>query len=194
MITKEGRKRIIAGANKANDIMRRKRREVYALNVNSCLFCGAELPYELRHNKFCNSSCSASYNNSRRVKSSHHCLNCGTETSNNKYCSIRCQAEVTKNFKRQQIEQGLVKTPQTVKAHLIDMRGRRCEICGIVVWNNEPVPLVLDHIDGNSENWKLNNLRLICHNCDALLPTFTGRNRGNGRYYRRQRYAEGKSS
>ena len=45
-----------------------------------------------------------------------------------------------------------------------------------------------------NKNNNLDNLRLICPNCDALLPTFAGRNRGNGRVYRRLRYAEGKSS
>ena len=39
----------------------------------------------------------------------------------------------------------------------------------------------------------LDNLRLVCPNCDSQLPTFKGRNTGNGRYYRRQRYKAGKS-
>lgn len=36
----------------------------------------------------------------------------------------------------------------------------------------------MDHIDGNSDNWFYNNLRLICRNCDGLLSTFAGRNVG----------------
>lgn len=36
-------------------------------------------------------------------------------------------------------------------------------------------------IDGNSDNGKVVNLRLICRNCDGLLPTFAARNKGNGR-------------
>jgi 5-methylcytosine-specific restriction endonuclease McrA len=55
------------------------------------------------------------------------------------------------------------------------------------------MPLVLDHIDGNSDNWDLKNLRMICCNCDALTPTYKNRNRGNGRFLRRIRYREGKS-
>ncbi|WIM86214.1 hypothetical protein PT015_14985 [Candidatus Mycobacterium wuenschmannii] len=37
------------------------------------------------------------------------------------------------------------------------------------------------------------NLRLICPNCDSQLPTYKARNRGSGRHYRRQRYANGQS-
>lgn len=55
------------------------------------------------------------------------------------------------------------------------------------------MPLVLDHIDGNAENGVLTNLRLVCPNCDAQLPTFKNRNKGNGRASRRQRYAAGQS-
>lgn len=33
----------------------------------------------------------------------------------------------------------------------------------------------------------------ICPNCDSQLPTFKARNRGKGRAWRRQRYADGKS-
>lgn len=55
------------------------------------------------------------------------------------------------------------------------------------------MPLVLDHIDGHSENGQLTNLRIICNNCDALTDTYKGKNRGNGRAKRRERYKEGKS-
>jgi len=39
----------------------------------------------------------------------------------------------------------------------------------------------------------LKNLRLVCGNCDMLLPTYKSKNKGNGRHNRRKRYAEGKS-
>ena len=54
-------------------------------------------------------------------------------------------------------------------------------------------PLIVDHIDGNSENNNPTNLRVLCPNCDSLTSTHKGLNRGNGREYRRKRYQENKS-
>ena len=51
----------------------------------------------------------------------------------------------------------------------------------------------LEHNDGNSQNNSLDNLSLICPNCHSQTPTYKGANKGNGRHYRRVRYAEGKS-
>ena len=53
----------------------------------------------------------------------------------------------------------------------------KCSICGLPpVWNDKPLSLTLDHIDGNNKNNELSNLRWVCPNCDRQLPTFAGRN------------------
>ncbi len=41
-------------------------KENYLNNIKKCLNCGADIPYENRRNKFCNKSCSSSYNNIKR--------------------------------------------------------------------------------------------------------------------------------
>jgi hypothetical protein len=64
---------------------------------------------------------------------------------------------------------------------------QKCSICNRTDWNGSPIPLVSDHIDGNHKNNFPDNFRLICHNCDALLPTFKSKNIGNGREKRRNR-------
>lgn len=43
------------------------------------------------------------------------------------------------------------------------------------------VPVVADHIDGDWQNNRPENLRLLCPNCDSLQPTYGGLNKGNGR-------------
>ncbi len=67
-------------------------------------------------------------------------------------------------------------------------------ICGTQdQWNGTTLTLIIDHIDGDAGHSRRENLRLICPNCDSQLPTYKARNRGSGRYYRRQRYANGQS-
>jgi len=45
-------------------------------------------------------------------------------------------------------------------------------------WNGQSLPLILDHINGNRVHNHPDNLRLLCPNCDAQLPTRGGRNKG----------------
>jgi hypothetical protein len=53
----------------------------------------------------------------------------------------------------------------------------RCELCGQDdQWCGRPMSLVLDHINGVSNDHRLENLRLVCPNCAATLDTHCGRN------------------
>lgn len=53
-----------------------------------------------------------------------------------------------------------------------------CAICGMPpIWNNNPLVLILDHINGRSNDNRLINLRFVCGNCDLQLDTFKGRNK-----------------
>lgn len=48
-----------------------------------------------------------------------------------------------------------------------------------LVWNGEPLSLILDHRDGNKRDNSPHNLRFLCPNCDAQqLSTRGGANRG----------------
>ena len=67
------------------------------------------------------------------------------------------------------------------KKLLIFKNGHVCCVCGLSEWNKQPIPLTCDHIDGNSQNCKIENFRLICANCDRQQPTFGSKNKGRGR-------------
>ncbi|MFI0033975.1 HNH endonuclease signature motif containing protein [Streptomyces mutabilis] len=55
----------------------------------------------------------------------------------------------------------------------------RCALCGVeAVWFGEPLPLEVDHIDGNWRNNRLENLRMLCPNCHSATDTYRGRNKG----------------
>ena len=47
-----------------------------------------------------------------------------------------------------------------------------------LVWNNTPLPLILDHVEGNRRDNRPEMLRYLCPNCDSQLLTRGGRNKG----------------
>lgn len=53
----------------------------------------------------------------------------------------------------------------------------RCSSCGLIEWLGDPIPLELDHINGDSQDNRLNNIRLLCPNCHSLTPTYRGKNK-----------------
>lgn len=54
---------------------------------------------------------------------------------------------------------------------------RKCYSCSNSEWLEKPIPLELEHKDGNCYNNLLENLTLLCPNCHAFTPTYRGRNR-----------------
>ena len=76
----------------------------------------------------------------------------------------------------------------TLRRRLIaaGLKPPRCERCGLDRWQGEPLPLALDHINGDPNDNRLQNLRILCPNCHALTDTWCGRNKGPA-YSNRQR-------
>lgn len=154
---------------------------------------------------YCTRSCAAIVNNTiapkrRRlgVISNRKCLNCdqfckGTTAT---YCSIRCLS----NYKYVNYINGWLSGVETggtasavspyVKKYLLLKIDNKCSKCG---WNEINLttgrsPLQVNHIDGNGENHKEENLEIICPNCHALTSTYGSLNTGKGRKYRRDKY------
>jgi predicted nucleic acid-binding Zn ribbon protein len=168
--------------------------EIKAKPVKICINCGNEIAG--RGTKFCSQSCNAeNYGHGRRIQ--HECLHCGKMTTNNKYCDFKCQRLYELDQRNIKIENGDMSfSHRAYKKYLISKFGDKCMKCGWHEINPTTgnVPIELEHIDGNYDNNSLENLKLLCPNCHSLTPTYKALNVGNGRFNRRKRYSEGKSS
>lgn len=131
------------------------------------------------------------------------CLQCKKQLNKNqqkakqKFCCSNCSA----TFRREQLHKIWEKeqkfpTQVAARTYLLYKNGNKCEICKETEWTGKPIPLVMDHIDGNSDNHSFDNCRLICRNCDGLLDTYCNKNKGNGASRNKkklQRYHNGES-
>jgi hypothetical protein len=57
--------------------------------------------------------------------------------------------------------------------------AERCALCGTeAVWRGRPLPLEVDHVDGDWRNNRIENLRLLCPNCHSTTDSYRGRGKG----------------
>jgi hypothetical protein len=201
MTREEKRLRAVANAQKKADEL-----AAYLANPKLCRNCKVQIDFKKRNtNEYCSSRCSSAVNSSLRStrikanKKSFECINCGTlkvykSEKPGRYCSNTCQHQYQEKQQFALVEAGKASNSGQVKRYLLAKYGNICmdsECC----WNQSKRPVVveLEHQDGNSDNNTLENCILLCPNCHSLTPTYKNKNMGNGRAYRRARYAEGKS-
>jgi len=192
-------------------------KEIKKYKVVDCLNCGKEIFGGDR--KFCNTSCAAIFNNKKRdkkifekisislktqnIKKICYCVYCGESLKgkNTTYCNNTCCGKHRREisigkWKNDEIE---VTTSGKIKPFLRDYLfkkyNNKCSKCGWGEVNEftNKIPLEVEHIDGNSENNKEENLTLLCPCCHSLTKTYKGANRGNGRHNRMIRYRNDKS-
>lgn len=159
----------------------------------NCINCN----FETNNPKFCSRSCSVSYANKQKPKRQHSrpkCLFCDKIVNSKKckFCCQQCNADYRERESFAELDQKQILLPKghfhgskLVKNYISYKKGNCCSICSMKpVWNNNKLVLILDHINGIPDDWDVNNLRLVCPNCDSQLPTYKSKNYGSGRPYR----------
>ena len=192
---------------KQREKVKQEAKDRYESNPRFCQQCKEKIPYEKRKwaDKYCSRKCSAIENNGKKRsdRAVTKCLGCEntfiqTKISyRKKFCSIKCQQALARQEAMKLLVDGKLtklKNP-SLRRLLIEKFSAKCMECGWDKVNPHTgkCPIELEHIDGNSENNVLENLKLLCPSCHSLTATYKGLNRGKGRHKRRQRYQEGKS-
>jgi len=172
-------------------------RSKYYSNPKLCKQCSNAIPFDKKINIFCSSSCSATYNNLKR-RTPKKCKACdeilSTKSKSTKFCSRVCYNKHRREKWIKDWKLGLksfknvIACPLPIRKYLFEKYEHKCARCGWSEVNqyNGRMPLEVEHIDGNYENYNENNLILLCPNCHSLTKTYKGANKGNGRPKRRK--------
>lgn len=79
------------------------------------------------------------------------------------------------NFDYSRFRYGRAIKNGTALAAIVNLRGHRCESCGLSEWMSKKITLEVHHVDGDSLNNELDNLQLLCPNCHSMTDNWKGR-------------------
>lgn len=136
------------------------------------------------------------YNNrKKKLEKIAFCVECDkrfayySKSSMGKFCSTTCSNNHRISNTNRLVEEGKAANNFQIRRYFYSIGKNKCFVCDQKdEWNGKKLVLQVDHIDGNSDNNLIINLRLLCPNCHSQTDTFTSRNRKNtkrNKYLRR---------
>ena len=109
---------------------------------------------------------SIDYSHIRLVKGSNSVIN-----FIKKHTPLNELFTINSNYNRNHLKRKIIKNKLLLE---------ECQMCGIIdTWNGKHLTLQLDHINGISNDNRLDNLRFLCPNCHSQTDTFSGRKSKN---------------
>ena len=167
-----------------------KRTDYHSFRIDkNCLNCNKKFNVtkgnDRKYNhKFCSNSCSATFNNKKKIKKIKYCIQCNSILNNsNKYCNNTClikhkhtkiinqwlNNEITGN-----VEGGSYCLLKCIREYLLNTNNYTCSECPenrINPYSGKSI-LTIDHIDGDASNNRPDNLKVLCPSCHAMTSTY----------------------
>lgn len=153
-----------------------------------CIVCGKKL--EGHQTKYCSKSCH-NRNNYLTKGEEIICKECGkifkSKNNKRKFCSNECCTKYQKNEYLKKWNNGELalnpnsKLPLRIRLFLFEKTHYKCEECGYEGYNKVTNNTILQihHIDGNSGNNTIENLKVLCPNCHAMTENYMALNKGH---------------